>query len=73
MTTDTQTLVGRLSPPSGRRPTVAEADRVCAAAACDTRLNRFNLSARCYRHRERKFPRVRGVTREERREMGLEA
>lgn len=60
LTQETPTIVGRIPEKSGKTPKTADEERVCAEASCDTKLTRYNTSDHCYRHKPRRFPRVRG-------------
>ena len=60
LTQDTPTIVGRIPEKSGKTPKTGEEERVCSDPSCDTKLTRYNTSEHCYRHKPRRFPRVRG-------------
>lgn len=53
-------MVGRRPEKSGKRPQTRDEERVCSDPGCDTKLNRYNTSDACYRHKPMRFPRVRG-------------
>lgn len=60
LTQETPTIVGRIPEKSGKTPKTDEEERVCSDPSCDTKLTRYNTSDNCYRHKPRRFPRVRG-------------
>lgn len=60
LTQETPTIVGRIPEKSGKTPKTEDGERVCGDPACDTKLTRYNTSEHCYRHKPRRFPRVRG-------------
>ena len=44
-----------------RRPKTYAAGRVCLDAECNTIVSQYNQDEHCFRHRPRKYPRLRGV------------
>ncbi len=60
LTQETPTIVGRIPEKSGKTPKTQDEERVCADPSCKTKLTRYNTSDHCYRHKPRRFPRVRG-------------
>lgn len=55
-----ETIPGRTTPPNGKRPKQHPGGRACLHEGCITRLSVYNKDDKCYLHKPRRRPRVRG-------------